>query len=317
METRASYVAVGAFVLALAAGVAVFVVWLGGFQAQRAVALYDIRFAGSVTGLQLDGPVRYRGISVGRVVDMQIDPENIELVRVTVEVDSNTPIRADSVASLEIEGITAVAYVQISGGTHESEPLPKTTKRPYPVILSKASTLQEFFEGAPALVKRLNELADRLTLLFDPDNMQAIGETLANLRDLSATLAADTGGVAELLTDGAAAAGQLRAAGAELELLARDLRGRVAEMSGGADATMAELRETAQSFAEVADELEAMIAENRAPIHDFASSGLYEASQLMTEIRLLVASMSRIAGQIERDPARFLFGDRQKGYQTK
>ncbi|HLB81143.1 MAG TPA: MlaD family protein [Dongiaceae bacterium] len=278
METRASYLAVGAFVLALAAGVAVFVVWLGGFQAGQAVALYDIRFAGSVTGLQLDGPVRYRGISVGRVVDMQIDPENIELVRVTVEVDRNTPIRTNSVASLEIEGITAVAFVQIGGGTQESEPLPKTTKRPYPVIPSKASTLQEFFEGAPALVNRLNELADRLTLLFNADNMQAIGETLANLRDLTKTMAAE---------------------------------------NGGAGATMAELRETAQSFTEVADELEAMIAENRAPIRDFSSGGLYEASQLLTEIRQLVASFTRIAAQFERDPARFLFGDRQKGYQTE
>jgi len=278
METRASYVAVGTFVLALAAGVAVFVVWLGGFQAQRAVAYYDIRFAGSVTGLQMDGAVRYRGISVGRVVDMRIDPDNLELVRVTVEVNRETPIRTDSVASLEIEGITAVAYVQIAGGTQGSEPLPKTTRRPYPVIDSRPSTLQEFFEGAPDLVKRLNELVDRLTLLFNADNMQAIGEMLANLRDLSATLAAET---------------------------------------GGAGATMAELRDTAHSFAEAADELAAMIAENRAPIHDFASSGLYEANQLLTEIRLLVGSMSRIAAQIERDPARFLFGDRQKGFETR
>ena len=67
----------------------------------------------------------------------------------------------------------------------------------------------------------------------------------------------------------------------------------------------------------MADDLEAMIAENRAPIRDFSSSGLYEASQLLTEIRQMVASFTRIAGQLERDPARFLFGDRERGYLTE
>ena len=73
METKASYVAVGAFVFALVAGAVVFVIWLARYQGQLEYAYYDILIPGSVTGLQVDGTVRYRGISVGRVANIEID----------------------------------------------------------------------------------------------------------------------------------------------------------------------------------------------------------------------------------------------------
>ena len=139
METRASYVAVGAFVLALAVGAIVFVIWLARFQGQLEYAYYDILFPGSVTGLQVDGTVRYRGITVGRVYDIRIDEENTELVRVTIEVQQGTPVKEDSVASLEIQGITGVAYVLLSGGSNDSPRLPETSEAPYPLIASKPS----------------------------------------------------------------------------------------------------------------------------------------------------------------------------------
>ena len=74
METRASYIAVGAFVLVLVLGLVGFVIWVGKFRTQEEFARYDILFSGSVTGLQVDGTVRYRGVSVGRIIDIAIDP---------------------------------------------------------------------------------------------------------------------------------------------------------------------------------------------------------------------------------------------------
>ena len=74
METRASYIAVGAFVLVLILGLVGFVIWVGKFRGAEQFARYDILFAGSVTGLQVDGTVRYRGIPVGRIIDIRIDP---------------------------------------------------------------------------------------------------------------------------------------------------------------------------------------------------------------------------------------------------
>lgn len=317
METRASYVAVGAFVLALAAGAMVFVIWLARFQGQLEQARYDILFPGSVTGLQVDGTVRYRGITVGRVANIEIDRENIELVRVTIEVERGTPVRADSVASLEVQGITGVAYVLLSGGTNAAPPLEETTEEPYPVIPSKPSKLEEIFEGAPDLVNKLSTLVERVTLLFNDENREAVGQTLDNIRQVTATLAENRAAMNDVLTSGAAAAEQIRSMSAEFEALAAELRVQAGTMTADAGASLAALRQTADRISAVAAQFDAVIAENRQPIHDFSTIGLYEMTQLMTEMRLLVASLSRVSAQIERDPARFLFGDRQRGFETE
>ena len=317
MESKASYVAVGAFVLVLIVGAIAFVIWLARFQGPLEYAYYDILFPGSVTGLQVDGTVRYRGITVGRVAGIEIDEANIELVRVTIEVARGTPLREDSVASLEIQGITGVAYVMLSGGTNSAAPLPETSEEPYPVIASKPSKLEEIFEGAPDLVNKLNTLVQRVTLLFNDENQVAIGRTLQNIEQVTGTLADNREALNQVLISGAGAAEQIRTMSAEFEALASEMREQAATVGTDAGHSIVALRKSADQVTQVAAQLDAMLAENRQPIHDFTVSGLYEMTQLMTEIRLLVASLTRVSAQIERDPARFLFGDRQKGYETQ
>ncbi len=317
METRASYVAVGAFVLLLLAGLAGFVVWLAKLQDQQNLAFYDIRFSGSVTGLQQGGTVRYRGIPVGSVVEMRIDPENIERVRVTIRVDRSTPVREDTVASLEWQSVTGVSYVLLSGGSQSAAPLPATAEPPYPVIASKPSRLEQIFEGAPDLVNRLNELVANINALFDERNRQSISATLANLQTLTDALAENTGGLAQLLASGAGAVDQISTMSAEFEALAKDLRATMKRLTGDATAAVKDVRGTAQAFTGAANQLEGMIGENRVAIRDFTTTGTYELTQLVAELRLLIDSMLSVTEQIERDPARFLFGDRGRGYEAE
>jgi phospholipid/cholesterol/gamma-HCH transport system substrate-binding protein len=80
---------------------------------------------------------------------------------------------------------------------------------------------------------------------------------------------------------------------------------------------MADIRRTSASFNVAADGLKEIVEENRAPLRDFSQGGLYELSQFVAEARVLVDSLTRLSRMIERDPARFLFGDTQKGYQPK
>ena len=134
MEIRASYLLVGAVVLALVAGLAAFSVWLVKADIDGQGDPYQIAFAGSVTGLQQGSQVRYRGVPVGRVTDVRIDPERVEWVLVTVEIDRGTPIRQDTVASLEMQGITGIAFVQLRGGTQASPPLAATAGQTLPQI---------------------------------------------------------------------------------------------------------------------------------------------------------------------------------------
>jgi len=263
METRASYIAVGSFVLILILGLVGFVIWVGKFRGEEQFARYDILFDGSVTGLQVDGTVRYRGVPVGRITDIRIDPNNIEKIRVTIEIDAATPVRTDTVASIELQGITGVTYILLKGGKQESAALPVTMKEPYPQIASIPSRIELLFQTAPDLLTKANVLIERVTLLFNDENEKNISQTLANLRALSDRFANGGGNLDAMLESGKSALAKIDSMSTELEGLAKDLRGQlttpgtegrttVADVLANASAAVQQLRKTGAEFEQLA-----------------------------------------------------------------
>ena len=132
METKANYVAVGAFVLACLIGLVVTILWLAGAQYSQEYAYYQTFFKGPVTGLGKGTITRYNGIEVGRVTDLVFDPNDPQSVIVTLQVQPNLNIREDSVASIESQGLTGASYVEISGGTKTSPLLVAKPGQKYP-----------------------------------------------------------------------------------------------------------------------------------------------------------------------------------------
>jgi phospholipid/cholesterol/gamma-HCH transport system substrate-binding protein len=324
METRASHIAVGTFVLLLLLGLAGFVVWISKFQTEADLKRYDILFQESVTGLELDSNVRYRGVPVGRVRDIRIDPENIERIRVTIEVRGDTPVKVDTKASLELQGLTGGIYVLLNEGTQGAAPLPGSETAPYPEIGSRPSNLARIFEGAPELLAKGSLLLDRVTLLFSDENEAAVKDILVNVRSLTDTLATQSGGIGELLTQAETTVTQIGSMSTEIEGLAKDLRteltsenGRVNELLTKLDNTVVDVGGAARAVNGAADEFFAVMHDNRGGFAEFGSNGLFELTQFLQEARLLVASLSRISKQLERDPARFLLGDRLQGYEPE
>jgi phospholipid/cholesterol/gamma-HCH transport system substrate-binding protein len=317
METRASYVLVGAFVLLMLAAAGLFVVWLGRYQAEEAYAFYDIYFAESVTGLQKGGAVRYQGVEVGRVADIRIDPTDIQRVKVRVRVDRGTPIRQDATATLELQGITGLVFVQIKGGSNQAAMLPERAEEPIPVIPSRPSLTAQILEGAPNLLAQVTALMQQAQELLNADNRRAFSEMLRNVRDLTGNLVGYSERIDALLVSGNELTRDAQTAVTEYGALATSLRTQVDAIGGDAGEAVEKMQAAADGFARVSRQLERLIADNRQGIDDFSGSGLYEFTQLMIEARVLVESLTRVSQQLERDPARFLFGDRQKGFEIE
>ena len=122
METRANHVVIGAFVLVVVLGLFGFVLWLAKIEIDQEFAYYHVAFDEAVSGLSLGGDVRYNGIPVGAVTAIEIARDDPSKVQVTLEVARETPVRADTVAKLELQGITGVAFIQLSGGTAAAGP---------------------------------------------------------------------------------------------------------------------------------------------------------------------------------------------------
>ena len=324
METRASYVLVGIFVLALAGAGFGVVAWLARVEFEAAPRAYRIYFDGSVTGLSVGSPVRYRGVPVGSVARIRIDRRNVERIEVVIEIDAGTPIKTDTVATLGLQGVTGLAYVLLSGGTQAAPPLAAASGEEIAEIGSKPSGLEQLFDKAPELFDRAVALVDRLSRLVDDRNQAALTDTLDSLRRLSGSLAGGGEGLDALLGDARLTMEAIRKTAVDMNRLGETLRARSGSLAEGTlglfsdvRSTLEDIRGTAKAIHEIADRVDVVVAENSGPLRDFSNSGLYEMSQFVAEARVLVANLTRLSARIERDPARFLLGDSQQGFEAE
>lgn len=321
METRTSYTLVGAFVLTLLAGLFGFMVWIAKVQFQETRDVYLTYFTGSVTGLQEGSPVRYRGIPIGTVTDIRLDPEQVSRVRVTLQVQQNTPIKTDSIASLELQGITGGAYVQINGGTEKSERLKDAPHEGLPVVPSRPSTLAEVVDAAPQLVNRALEITRRLEEILGPGNQQAFGETLGNLRLLSRTLADGAAPLRSTLDNLDAVTGDLRritaVVGPHLDETVVQTGRTLASVDGTVKSFRTDMHELTQAVKQVTGSLNGILGDSRQPVRDFAATGLYELSLLISQLRDVSAQVSRVLTRVENDPSNFLFGGTRQGVEVR
>lgn len=320
MENRASYTIVGAFVLALVAGLFVFVVWLAKVQLEGATTPYRIYFTGTVTGLVEGSPVRYRGVAVGTVSDIRLDPDNVERVRVTVEVPEGTPIKTDAVASLEPVGVTGGVYVEIAGGSRDA-PLLDAPDGGIPVIPSRPSSIAEVLAQAPQLLGNLIAISEKVSTLLNDDNQRAFAAILGNLAAASDGANAAVRSADQLVVE---LRGEVKTVSRQASQLLGNANKVVAGVGADVQTVAAELAKTSRdltrltaSMATTAEEVRQMVHENREPIRDFTSETLYEFGALTIQLQDLAANLSRVTSRLERDPSQLIFGTSRTGVEVK
>ncbi len=342
METRANYIMVGFFVLLLAFGLLGFVLWLAKFQFEQEFARYDIVFESTVTGLKEGSAVRYSGVRVGEVISVDLDPDRPTAIRVTIEVQKRTPVRTDSKATLELEGLTGGRYVQLTGGSPSAPPLEPPPGRKVAEIPAGTSSFEQVLEDAPEILENINILLLRAQALLSERNLKNVEQLIGNLTAVTGAIAENRDNIDKLIEDASLTMENLRDATGSLETMAASLDSNVTRLTERADTTMAafedmaggidrevtltatdardliaSLQVTAENLSGATNELEAMIAENREPIRDFSNTGLYELTNLLTEARDLIVVLNRVTTEVQRDPARFIFGDQQQGYEAQ
>jgi phospholipid/cholesterol/gamma-HCH transport system substrate-binding protein len=289
METKANYVAVGAFVLACVIGLVVTIMWLAGVQYSQEYAYYQAYFKGPVTGLGKGTVTRYNGIEVGRITDLQFDPSDPQRVIVTMQVQPNLNIREDSVASIDSQGLTGGSFVEITGGTAKSPLLVAREGERYPVIHTKQSTFAQLQQSAPEVVAKLNVAASRLNDLLNDNNRRAIAHILASLDETTQTIARRDADIDATIAH------------------ANQAMAKLDEASNNLKPTLQQVDLTLRKYGKVADDADAFIN----------GDGLAQLADLIGEARRLVTSLDQFSDQLNRQPTKLLFGDRRKGYEPK
>jgi phospholipid/cholesterol/gamma-HCH transport system substrate-binding protein len=342
METRGSFLLVGAFVLLLVGGTLGFLIWLLGADARGGKVRYDVIYEGSVTGLREGSAVRMNGVRVGDVVDVGLEPSDTRKVRIGIELSESAPVNSSTRANLELEGLTGGRYLQLSGAKPGAPPLQPTPGEPHLLIPADPSAIDQLLEGAPDLLANVNDLLMRGNRLLSDRNLESISKVFEDLSQLTDALARNSGRLDSIISSTDEMLLSLKNAGKSIETfmvtveedainlissadraladiaeLAAELKTEVESASSDVSALVGEVREGARNFSDMTGQISALVAENREPLRDFTAQGLFELINFLTEAREVVSSLRKITTEVERDPARFLFGDQQEGYEPE
>ena len=158
METDRHYFFEGLFIIGLAVAAVLFFIWLTS-AGHRDDVLYRIHFAESVSGLALGDPVKYRGVDVGTVKALAIDPADPRLVQVDVRLRKDAPIKTDTKATLKLRGITGVVFIELDGGSANAKSLlAATPEGQVPEIPSEKSNLSTVLEQLPIVIEKFSSI---------------------------------------------------------------------------------------------------------------------------------------------------------------
>ena len=298
MDDKTHYTLVGAFVLGLGAALVAGVLWLSaGWGGQQAMDSYQAVIRESVSGLNVDAPVKYLGVDVGKVSAIGIDPANPQQVRLRFLIARGTPIRQDAEAVLKTQGLTGIAHVELSGGSASAPPLrpgPDGVAPTIPFKLSLGARLENVLSNVLANVDRVS---NNLNAVFDADNQKALKSALADVATLARALALqkDTlrAGVADAARTARLAAGAAEQLGPTLERISA---------SAQAVEAMAEVARTASASGGAAAEAA------RSSVQQLNGETLPELSRLMDELATLSASLRRLSEQTTQSPSSVLLG---------
>lgn len=293
-----NYTLVGAFVLALGALLIAGVLWLAAGGAwQKKYDLYLAIEDESVAGLNLNAPVKYNGVDVGKVRQIRLDASNPQRVNLLFAIERGTPIKVDTVAVLKTQGLTGIAYVELSGGAQGSPVLRANQGERYPVIKTKPSLSARLENVLTTVLAKLDSTSTHIEAILSKENQLAFSSALADIATVARTLAARKDSIDAGIASAARTLDNTQRLSAQA--------GPVIERIGrSADAIEKMGKEVAQTSATAGKTVNSVGAD----VKRFGAETLPELERLLGELTVLSASLRRLSEQTERDPRGLLFG---------
>ncbi|MDE1953475.1 MAG: MCE family protein [Betaproteobacteria bacterium] len=310
MESKINYTAVGVFVVLLGLMLGGAAWWLATGKKQGNTTPYLIFATDNVNGLRDSSNVLYRGVKVGQVHSIEIDPSNPTLIRIRVDIDKNVPVRADTVAQLSPQGVTGLSVLNLSGGASPA-PLKARPNQPYPVIRYAPSVFSRLEGGLNDATITLSKIASRLDLLLSNQNIEAIGQSLSHVASLTQTLDAHRQDIAQTLANLRQSSQELAAMGSQGRTLAHqgnDLLARLSKTTQQLQATLATMDQAAESWREAGQGAVKLGAAGSRAVDQLQNRTLPGFDRLTGNLQQLSSQLTELVRGLKTNPSQLLYG---------
>jgi len=293
-----NYTLVGVFVLTLGAVLVAAALWLASGGAwQTHYDVYQAVEEESVAGLNLNAPVKYNGVDVGKVQAIELDLSNPKTVNLFFAIQRGTPVKEDTIAILKTQGLTGIAYVELSGGSVASPLLQTRQGAPYPVIRTAPSLSARLENVLSSVLIKLDDTSNNINAMLSKENQAALSSTLADVALITRTVAARSNNIDAGLRDAAMTMKNTAKSSNKLDPLAE-------RIGRAADAVENMGIEVAKTSVGAGKAVEGVGAD----VKRFGNETLPELERLLGELSTLSRSLRLLTEQTRRDPKGLIFG---------
>jgi phospholipid/cholesterol/gamma-HCH transport system substrate-binding protein len=297
VDSKVNYAVVGVFILALGAVLIASILWLAaGAGSKKYYKLYMAVMNESVAGLNVDAPVKYLGVDIGKVRTIQLNPSDPQEVQLIFAIEQGTPIKEDTEAVLKTQGLTGIAYVELSGGAPSSQPLVAGSGQ-YPIINTKPSLSARLENVLTTVLANLDRTAANVNALFDDENRAEVKKILANTSIAMNTIASQKEEITSLIANAAKTADYAARAAANIAPM-------LTRISNSADA----LGKMANEAALASTSTKKTVDQVGTGVRQFTGETLPEIERLLGELNALSASLRRLSNQTGHNPSSLLRG---------
>ncbi len=302
METEGRYTLVGTLVLGVVALMTLAIVWLAGAADHIAYQTYTIYFKQqSLDGLAVGSPVKMRGIKVGVVDSYRFVQNGEEAVSVTARIDEGVPVHQGAAAYIKRNLVTGIAAVEIDNGPASGALLDEAPRgERYPVIAEGSSDIDKVATAVSRLAENGAEVLEKMNVLLSDDNQRAINQTLANLNELSAHLAANKSSLDAAVQGIRDASDEFRFAGASISQAATRAEGSIVGVGDNANLALKEAVAAISKLQKDAGEVTARIQQ-------LSEASTLEITNVSRDVRTSADVLTN-AGQRLSNPRAILFG---------
>jgi phospholipid/cholesterol/gamma-HCH transport system substrate-binding protein len=296
MYSKVNYTLIGIFVMLLTAGMIFFAFWLGNSGFKDEYDLYLLRMKESVSGLSKDSSVKLKGVDIGTVSDIRVNPKNIEEIDIILKIKKGIPIKEDMRATISMFGLTGLSFVEIEGGSNESSTL-QPSEGKMPVIKAGASVLNRLETNLGTLSDKMVAVLERGEKVLSDENLQ----NFSALLDHSNQIAARGTGVEE----------KLMSTLDEAEGALREFRVSFAELSKHYDALAVDLHKDIKPTVKKLDKMIVSTEKLVEKIFQTVNRGDYNMQKIMqptmNDIRELSAQIDALTRQLRHSPSDILY----------
>lgn len=284
--------------------------WLYSGGSSRQYSPYLVYATDSVSGLNSDSRVYYHGVDVGYVDEIRIDRNNPDNIRIRLLIDQTVPIRADTSAQLQPQGVTGLSVLNLKGGSAEQD-LPAAPDACCPVIPYEPSLFSKLEGGLNDTMVRLVAVSERIDRLLREENLAAIERTVTNLDQITGTLAEERETLRALMQNASRTAentAELTESGERLLARAEGTMDSLDQAIGRVSGTMDTFEQTADRVATAAEATVGFSQAGERAADEISRQTLPDMSLLIRDLRDLSRRLSEFTTTLDDDPSRALFG---------